>query len=285
MTTTVNDLVLGVRRRTSDWGAALMTLTTQMSDTTTTMAVGTSRSNVVTEGRYVECDLEEMLIDSIGQDLTVVRAQKGTVAAIHEAGTMVLLIPRFSNLLILDALNRAVQVLAGYLPLRTVTTTIAITSGVEEYAMPSGAEQVELVEMESSTSDIYRPFAFYTILDQYDPPRIRIPLGSAMSGRSLRVTTMGQYADLQWGGTNVVDIAPKYLKFLIEYACGTLIEEELGRISGETEQAAGVAPRGTNMIYQQQLARNLMGSAFAHLDAVRPMTRVIHRSDKRVVRA
>ena len=38
MTVTVNDLALSVRRQAGDWGAALMTLDTQMTAVATTMS-------------------------------------------------------------------------------------------------------------------------------------------------------------------------------------------------------------------------------------------------------
>lgn len=283
MTVTVNDLVLSVRRQAGDWGAALMVLSGQMAADATTVSV-VSRPDVVDINQYVEVDLEEMEItDVVGLDLTVLRAAKGTTAVNHAGGNLAIIKPRFTNLSILAALVRAERVLAGYIPLKTITSTASIASGTEEYTMPTGTEYVDKVELETSTSGLYRTFNRYEILDQYDPPRIRIPNGAAATGKYLRVTTLGQYAEFLWLGT-VSDIPMKYNNFLTEYACGMLIEDELTNISGQTEQAHGVAPTGTHAVYQQQIGRNMQAAAFAHLEAVKPMTRIVHRSDQRVVR-
>ena len=193
---------------------------------------------------------------------------------------MAIVKPRFTNLSVVAALVRAQRVLAGYIPAKTITTTTVIATGTEEYAMPSGAEYVDRVELETSTSGLYRDFNRYTIIDQYDPPRIRIPQGAAASGRYLRLTTLGQYVGFVWGG-EVFDIPLKYHNFLTEYACGILIEDEESSITSQTEQAHGVAAKpGVN----QQVGRNMQAAAFAHLEAVKPMTRIIQRSDARVVR-
>jgi hypothetical protein len=282
MTVTVNDLVLSVRRQAGDWGAALMTLDTQMAADATTLSV-VSRPDVVDINQYVEVDTEEMEITDVTTNLTVARAAKGTTATIHESGVLAIVRPRFTNLRILAALVRSQRVLAGYIPDKTITTTTSIVSGTEEYAMPAGTEYIDKVELETSTSGLYRIFNRYEILDQYDPPRIRIPQGSAVTGKYLRLTTLGQYAEFLWGAT-ISDIPLKYHNFLIEYACGMLIEDELTEISGQTEQAHGVSPTGTHAVYQQQIGRNMQAAAFAHLEAVKPMTRIIHRQDQRVVR-
>jgi len=282
MTVTVNDLVLAVRRQAGDWGAALMALDTQMSAVATTMSV-VSRPDVVDVNQYVEVDTEEMEITDVSTDITVVRAAKGTTATIHEVAALAIVKPRFTNLMIVAALVRAQRVLAGYIPHKTLTTTDTIVSGTEEYSLPSGAEYLDKVELETTTSGLYRPFYRYTIQDEYDPPKIRIPLGVAATGKGLRITTLGQYTEFAWGAT-VSDIPVKYHNFLTEYASGLLIEDELSTVTGQTEQAHGVAPTGTNMVYQQQIGRNMQAAAFAHLEAVKPMTRIVYRSDQRVMR-
>lgn len=279
MTVTVNDLVLSVRRQAGDWGAALMTLSASMDASTTTMSI-VARPSVVDIDQFLECDLEEMEITDVSTDLTVTRGARGTTAATHASGALVIVKPRFSNLTVLNALVRAERVLAGYIPSKTVTGTATVASGTEEYAMPVGAEYVDMVELETSTDGLYRPFNRYVILDQYDPPRIRIPNGSAASGRTIRITTLGPYSEFAWGAT-ITDIPVKYHNFLTEYACGVLIEGEEGIITGQTEQAHGVVPKPG---VSQQVGRNMQAAAFAHLEAVKPMTRIIHRSDARVVR-
>jgi len=278
MTVTVNDLVLSVRRQLGDWGAALMTLDTTMTDVATTLSPA-SRPSSVDINQSVEVELEEMEITDVAADLTVVRASRGTTAAAHLSGSLAIVRPRFSNLVILGALIRAERVLAGYVPAKAVTTTTTIVSGTEEYAMPAGAEYVDRVELDNGSGNP-RPFHFYEILDEFDPPRIRIPQGCAATGRALRLTTLGQYSEFLWGAT-VSDIPVKYHNFLTEYACGVLLEDEDSAITSQTVQAAGVEPKpGVN----QQVGRNMQAGAFAHLEAVKPMTRIIHRSDQRVVR-
>lgn len=283
MTVTVNDLILSVRRQAGDWGAALMRLDASMDTSTTTLSVALPRPDVVDVNQYVEVELEEMEITDVSTDITVVRAAKGTTAATHASGDLAIVKPRFTNLTILSFLVRAERVLAGYIPAKVNTATATIVSGTEEYALPSGTEYLDKVELETSTSGLYRPFNRYTILDEYDPPKLRIPSGAAASGRTLRYTTLGQYQEFLWDAS-VDDIPLKYHNFLIEYACGLLLEDELAAVMGQTEQAHGVAPSGTNMVYQQQIARNMQANAFAHLEAVKPMTRIIHRQDQRVAR-
>jgi hypothetical protein len=260
-----------------------MTLDTTMTADATTLSPA-SRPAVVDIDQYLECELEEMEITDITTaDLTVARAAKGTTAAQHLAGALAIVKPRFTNLRILEALVNAERALAGYVPAKTVTTTTTIAASTEEYAMPSGAEYIDKVEMETGTSGTYRVFNFYQILDEYDPPKIRIPLGCAVTGRSLRLTTLGQYAEFQWGAT-ISDIPVKYHTFLIQWACGWLLENEDTENSGQTEQAHGVRPSGTNLVYQQQIGRNMQAGAFAHLEAVKPLTRIVYRQDQRVVR-
>jgi hypothetical protein len=279
MTVTVNDLVLAVRRQTGDWGAALMTLDTGMDATATTVSV-VARPDVVDTNQFLEINTEEMEITDISEDITVLRAAKGTAAQVHASGDMVLVKPRFSNLTILNALIRAERVLAGHIPCRTVSTTTTIASGTEEYSMPSGTEYVERVRIETSTAGLYRPFHMFMVLENYDPPKIYIPLGKAAVGKTLELTTLGQYSEFQWGAT-VSDIPAKYHNFLTEYACGVLIEDEDSSITSQTEQAHGIVPKpGVN----QQVGRNMQAAAFAHLEAVRPMTRIVYRSDQRVIR-
>jgi hypothetical protein len=282
MTVTVNDLALQVRRKAGDWGAALMTLDTQMAADATTMSVA-SRPDVVDIGQFVEVDVEEMEITDVSTNIIVTRAAKGTSATIHESGAMAIVRPRFTNLMIVEALVRAQRVLAGSVPAITVTTTHTVTTGTEEYALPTSAEYLDRVEIETSTSGLYRNLTQYEILDQYDPPRLRIPQGSTATGRTLRITSLSQYGTLSWGA-EITDIPAKYHQFLTVYATGLLMEDELATITGQTEQAHGTKPVGTHQVYHQQVARNLQASAFAHLQAVRPLTRVVHRPDKRVLR-
>jgi hypothetical protein len=283
MTVTVNDLVLTIRRQAGDWGAALMTLDTAMTDSTasTTLSV-TSRPDVLRTGQYVEVELEMMEITDISTDLTVLRAAKGTTISAHFIGDLAIVQPRFSNLSILRALVKAERVLAGYIPKKTVTTggTYVTSSTVEEFALPTGAEYLDNVQIEKATSGLYMPFYGYSIIDGADPPSIHIPRGVCSTGRNLRITTLGQYTEFLWDAT-VSDIPAKYNDFLCEYAAGVLLEQEDTHVTSETEQAHGVAPKpGVN----QQVGRNMQASAFAHLEAVKPMTRIIHRPDQRIYR-
>lgn len=281
MTVTVNDLVLTVRRKVGDWGAALVVLDDALTaDTTDTTVSVVARPDTVSDGQYMECDTEMMEIAEVSTDFTVRRAAKGTTVAAHAIGDLAIVEPRFSNLGILAALVKSQRVLAGYIPYKTVTTTTTIAASTEEYSMPVGAEYVDKVELETSTTGLYRSCSTYEILDEYDPPKIRIPWGSAPTGRTLRLTTLGQYSEFLWDAT-VSDIPVKYHDFLTGYAAGVLIEEEEGHITDETEQSHGVkAKPGVN----QQVGRNLQALAFAHLEAVKPMTRIIHRPDQRVYR-
>jgi hypothetical protein len=283
MTVTVNDLVLTVRRQAGDWGAALMCLDTAMTDVSsnTTLSVE-SRPDVLREGQYVEVELETMEITDISTDITVRRASKGTTITGHFIGDLAIVEPRFPNLTILRALIKAERVLAGYIPKKTVTTggTYVTSSSVEDFALPTGAEYLDSVQLEKATSGLYGPFYGYTILDGADPPSIHIPRGVCATGKNLRLVTLGQYTEFVWDAS-VSDIPLKYHDFLCEYAAGVLLEQEDTHVTAETEQAHGVAPKpGVN----QQVGRNMQASAFAHLEAVKPMTRIIHRPDQRMYR-
>jgi hypothetical protein len=280
MTVTVNDLILSVRRQAGDWGAALLSLKTAMTDVSTdvTLAV-VARPDVLRTGQYVEIDTEMMEIYEIGTDLSVYRASKGTTIGSHFIGDLAIVEPRFPNAAILRSLIKAERVLAGYIPKKTVTEggTYVTSSSVEEFALPAGTEYLDNVMIEKSTAGLFQPFYGYILLDSYDPPYLRIPRGSCATGRDLRITTLGQYTEFAWDGS-VTDIPTKYHDFLCEYAAGVLLEQEDTHITDETEQAHGVKPQpGVN----QQVGRNLQASAFAHLEAVKPMTRIIHRPDQR----
>jgi hypothetical protein len=283
MTVTVNDLVIAVRRQAGDWGAALMALDTAMTDSSasTTLSV-VDRPDVVRTGQYVEIELEMMEIADISTDLTVRRAAKGTTISAHFIGDLAIVEPRFSNAAILAALIKAERVLAGYIPNKTVTTggTYVTSASAEEFALPAGTEYLDNVQLEKATAGLYAPFYGYLVIDGADPPSIRIPRGVCTSGRNLRITTLGQYTEFVWDGV-VSDIAGKYHNFLTEYAAGVLLEQEDTHITAETEQAHGVAPKPG---VSQQVGRNLQASAFAHLEAVKPMTRIIHRPDQRMYR-
>lgn len=280
MAVTANDLVRKVRSLSGDWGKLTTTLAAALTDATTTVTL-TNMSDTLTEEWILEVGLERMRVVNVGADLTVERGAEGSTAAEHALGTLCILEPRFPNENLLDKLNLAARMLAVYEPLVAVSAEgdYVYDSTIEEYDAPTGAVSVIKVDMEKPTVGLYRPFYGYTVLDEYDPPVIRIPYQSNLAGKNFRVVYGSVYPELAWDTDTTIPV--KWHDFLVEYALGLALEDE------EVENAALKVQTGNASFrpgYAQQVARTLQARALGHLEVLRPATRIIRRPDQRQYR-
>jgi hypothetical protein len=279
MTVTANDLVRKVRSSCQDWGKLTTTLTTTIDATGTTVMLDNMSDNLEEEYNLT-IDLEVMRIKTIGTTLEVERGSLGTIATAHTAGVMVILEPRFSNEPILSPLNVAARKLVAYEPLIQVSNEGDFTydSNTQEYSAPGGAISILKVDIEKGTG-LYRPFYGYSVLDEFDPPVIRIPQDSSLRGKRFRVIYGSSYPDLTWDTPTTIPV--KWHDFLCGYALGVVLENE-DVANAALAQQTGTA--GFRPGYAQQVGRNLQSRAFADLETLRPATRIIRRPDQRQYR-
>lgn len=280
MSVTANELVRKVRGMSGDWGKLTTTLSAALTDTDTSCTLA-NMADLLEEELLLEIDLEKVRITAVGQTLDIERGAQGTVAATHALGTFCILEPRFANQELLDALNAAVRRLAIYEPQVTVSSDGDYTydATVEEYAAPLEAVSILKVDMEKATAGLYRPFYAYTILEEFDPPVVRIPVDWRLSGKKMRLVYGAPYPMLSWDTQTT--IPEKWHTFLTGYAMGVALENEE---VGNSQQKVQTGNAGFRPGYAQQVARNLQGRALNDLEALRPATRIIRRPDQRQYR-
>jgi len=272
---TTQDLALQVRRGVGDWGAYLMSLQTAMSDSATVIDPLPNSTEYLRAGQILNVDVEDIeLTEPLGSPSTVIRARRGTAATTHALGAQVLLAPRFTNQKIVDALNEALRVLGGRVPNVQVSTTITTAANIEEYTLPTDCVAIYLVEMERSTSGMYRPWRTWD--HSFATGKLRL-LGRFATGRAIRLTYHADWTELDWD-TADVSVPSRYHGFLVDYAIGDLLLWEA------TQKAAVVgAATGDSSSVRESLiaAQTLKSTAEAKLERVAPPTRIVQLRDKR----
>jgi hypothetical protein len=281
MATTVDALVLRIRHELRDYGVGAFALSSSVNDSVTEIRVTTFPLNAV-DGQRAVVGTEDLYIKGAGNPLVVNRGELGSTAAAHSAGDLLIIEPRFTNQQILDALISAQRQLAGYVPyLASPDTTNTTTQDVEEYAAPAGATEIIKVELETyEGSGLYRVAPNHQILEGYSPPKVRIL--AAPTGLTIRLTYHAAYTEFTWATNDVnAEIEAKYTDFLIEWAKGELLTNEVGYKSRVVAAATG---DGASVQQSLVLGQTIKASALGKLRSVKPPSRIIHRSSSRVHR-
>jgi hypothetical protein len=280
MSVTANDLVRRVRGQAGDWGKLTTALSTALTATDTQVTFQ-NMADVIEEELNFEVGLEMCRIAAVGQELDIERGANGTTPVPHEAGALAIVEPRFTNQELLDSLNAAMRKLAMLEPLILVSEDgdYVYDPLVQDYPAPAGALLIFKVDMEKATAGLYRPFYSYTVLEEYDPPVIRIPNVGGISGKRFRIVYGGFYPELAWDTETALPV--KWHDFLISYANGVAVENEDIRNAQLKVQTGNANFRPG---YAQQVGRNLQARAMSDLEQLRPATRVVRRPDQRQYR-
>jgi hypothetical protein len=159
MATATSTLIQRTRRYLRDW-PDLDALTASVSDTTTTIPVGTGTQFAANWD--IEIDSELMIVRSVSSNnLTVKRGAKGSTAASHASAASVLVRPHFSSVEILDALNRGLDACFPLLYQPVIDESLTILADTYEYTVPSVNSSpipyVSTVELKDDGDDDYYP--------------------------------------------------------------------------------------------------------------------------------
>lgn len=279
MAVSVAELATRARTHLGDWGGFSTTVAAQVGAADVTATLANTNSGFIRPQRQCVINLETLEVLSTGNPMDVRRAQRGTTAAVHAVGSLVLFEPRFTNQQILDALNEAVIALAGRAPKAVEVATDHAAQDVEEYALPATCISLQKVELERSTTGLFRVCHEY----EYQPGanRVRILVAPA-AGRHIRFTYEAAYAALTWSTSDVsTDLPLRYHPFLLDYAEGELVTKEaLSKLAVVASATGDNADPRSALIAGQTMRQQ----AIAKLNAVAPATTIIQRRSARAYR-
>lgn len=262
-------LCLEVRRLCKDWGLGTTTLAVAITNTAATSITLTDVPEDLQAGVLLEVGTELMEVRTTGVVMDVRRGVYGTTAATALIGSMVVFQPRYTNTAIIEALNRALWLLSHKRPRHqrvTDATLLVTTDDQEEYTLPAATagdgqyRHIMRVEVETSTSGLYRTIPDWDeIVVDDDPPILRL-FNNHTSDRAIRLTVEQDYAEMTYSGTAPSGLQDKYERFLIEFAAGSLLEFEDLYTSDWARQTPGQPDlRGRQQAIGREYQRAAMG--------------------------
>ena len=200
-------LVLAVRRRVNDFGAAVMKLQAQLLSGSLSFTPD-EVPEILRYGDLIEIDVE--LMETTGKDrvgVTVARGMYGTTAATHASGSLAIVRPRYTNEQILASINEALFIISSNYPRTVVNETLTTLDETYEYTLPTeGAGTgtyfgLTRVEIESSIEDKFIEITNWDTIEGITPfakPLLRIK-GSLPSGRAIRLHLLQSWPELAIG--------------------------------------------------------------------------------------
>lgn len=232
MTTTVASLADRVRDLLDDFGDVQTTLASAIADASTTSVTPTS-SDDVSIGDWISVDYETMYVTAVASGppytLTVRRGQRGTTAAAHDSGALVLVNPLYPGNRILNTLNSG---LGKMTKIVKDTATLDVVEDQYAYAVPSTIDVVRRIEIENSDEDdesyIIRNWEmldsdYFRIFGDYPEDRDITVVGTAS------FTAMATTGNLD---STYPDTNSNAINFLIYEAAGQLLLQRQGKIAG-----------------------------------------------------
>lgn len=186
-------------------------LVSDITATATTLTVGRAIDFLI--GDWIELSLEIMYItdkSDTANTLTVKRAQLGSAATAHLAGTPVLRKPIFYTIDIFESINACIREhLYPWFYQIIEDETLTTTRDTFEYAAPSGTKRILCVQLRDINNiDWSRPIKSWAQTDT-TPPKVRF-LFNPLSDRRIRMRVMKGFvtlATLDADGHGLPDIA------------------------------------------------------------------------------
>ncbi len=163
----------------------------------TTLTIGRVADFLVED--WIEANLEVMYVtnkNSTDNTLTVKRAQLGSVATAHSAGTPILRRPIFYTMDILESINSCIREhLYPWFYQIAEDETHTTERNIFEYAAPLGTKRILCVQLRDINNiDWSRPLKSWTQTDTV-PPKVRL-LFNPLSGRKIRMRVVKGFVTL-----------------------------------------------------------------------------------------
>ena len=240
-------------------------LTGAVSDSDTTLAV-THDLGGIAAGAKLAMGLEDMhvvSVDPTAGSATVIRGDYGTVAAAHDAGTIVYVNPKFTQATVLRAINDELDSLSGEGLFRMTAMDVTYNSSVRGYDM-DGVDPDQLLgvfEVRASTSG---PWQDWPRIQSYElarhmpsadfPSTVSIILHDYVeAGQIVRVRYMTPYANVDALDQELTEDAGLHsqahdivsIGAAARLVAGREIKRNFTEAQGDTRRAAEVPPGAT----------------------------------------
>jgi hypothetical protein len=232
MTTSVTTLADKVRDLLDDYGDVQTTLGAAITTTNAT-DITLSDTTGIGKGDWISVDYETMYVVEVPTGppytTTVRRGQRGSTAATHLNGALVLVKPLYPGNRILNALNSAIGKMT-----KTVKdgTTLHVVDNQYTYAVPSTIDNVKRLEIENS-DETGEPYII-RMWEMVDSANLRI-FGWYDTARHITVVGTSKFSPLATTGnldTGYPDDNASAINFLIYEAAGQLLLQRQGKIAG-----------------------------------------------------
>lgn len=232
MATTVASLVERVRDAVDDYGDTSTVLAAAVTSTSETDFTLESSDGFTTED-WISVDYETCRVTEVSSGppytVTVRRGQRGSTAATHSLGALVLVNPLYPGHRVLSALNSALAKLS-----KTVKDVATLTVVEDQYAyeVPSSIEVPRRIEIEDSNED--GEFFVIRNWEMLDATHFRI-FGSYPDTRNIGVVGTSKFTAMTVGGSleaNFPDTNGNAINFLIYEALGQLLLARQAKIAG-----------------------------------------------------
>lgn len=228
MTTSLATLVDRVRDLLDDYGDNTTTLGAAITDTAGT-SVTLSAYTDVAAGTWLMVDYEMMYVSAVPSTATVRRGQRGTTAATHSNGALVIINPLYHSARILNGLNAALGKMRQQVK---DTTTLDVVEDQFAYAIPSTIDNLLRIEIENS--DDSGEFFVIRNWEILDGSYFRI-FGVYTAGRDIACVGTAKFDALAIGGnldSDYPDGNANAINYLLYETAGQLLLQRQGKIAG-----------------------------------------------------
>lgn len=280
---TVSTLISRSRRFLRDWpDEDVLTASVSSSATSITVADATAFK----DNWAIEIDTEVLVVTSTassGTTVSVRRAARGSTAASHASGAVILKKPAFFNIEILDALNAGLEAMYPLVYKEVVDESLTTTVNTYEYTIPDMPSDTDIkiyhlseVSLQENSDEAFYPRRDWTV-KRGATPKLQFRRASANTGDTLRLHGYGPFPRLTLSGSLDSQFPRQAEEALVLYAASYLLGSgEAGRVRMDTgavdnrEQANAV---GSSM----RAARDLQQRFYARLEqaAMPPLPRHI----------
>lgn len=231
MATTVASLVERVRDLVDDYGDTTTTLVSSAAEADTSLYV--SSLSGISDGAYLNVDYEVCrvaeTITGPPDTVTVQRGQRGSVAAAHESGTLVIVNALYPSHRILLALNIALSKLTKQV---RDTATLTVEEDQYIYEVPSTIRTVYRIEIEDPNED--DQYVWTRNWEMVDDSHFRL-YGYFPTDRGICVVGVAPFNPMQAGGEldpDFPDDNTNAVNYLLYEAVGQLLLGRQAKIAG-----------------------------------------------------